>query len=373
MLAGIGQALGALALAFLPAAQEYEDDVLELERLFVATADAVAVDTVLDVRGGPPWSIGVAGTTDGGRHLRQFGNALFVVHTAGGSMVRIPTDGSAQQFYSFGAGTDPQDVYVHDSPLAVFQAYVTLRDDPSLQLVDLATGNRTPIVDLSPVGGGQPIALGTMENDGSRLFVQVRVFASGTTPTAADTGVLAVVDLNQHVLVDVDPLQAGIQGIALDGAPPHLKMQHVEATRTLFVSTTDGTLDNRGGIEMVDLDTLRSVGFALSEPDDAIGDLGGFVMTTPDSGYFVFHTDFAASTHLKRFTVQHGPDPGPEIVVFLGDTVDVITHDPVRGRIFLPTGTAGFARLIYVVDTTNKDRLRPIALPRRPYDVILAE
>jgi hypothetical protein len=142
--------------------------------------------------------------------------------------------------------------------------------------------------------------------------------------------------------------------------------------RTLFVSTTDSFLDECGGIEMVDLDLLASTGFALSEAQVS-ADMGGFVMTAPDEGYFVFHTDIVASTHLKHFTIPNGPDPGFEIVVLLGDTVEVIAHDPVLGRVFLPSGFAWGEPGLYVVSTQTNELIGPpvdTLLP--PHDVLVA-
>ena len=110
-------------------------------------------------------------------------------------------------------------------------------------------------------------------------------------------------------------------------------MQVLPSSRTLFVSTTDSALDARGGIEMVDLETLRSVGYALTEADGG-SDMGGFVMTSEKEGYYVFHTDLLASTHLRHFTIGSGPDPGQEIVArarYLGQ---------VKRRLALLEGTA---------------------------------
>lgn len=339
-------------------------------RLWALTTDDSLTGAVVGVRGGPPWNAKLLAHTDGGRLLRRFGRNLFAVNAAAGTIRRAPLAGGQVQDYDLGPGSEPQDIHV---PLALQftpVAYVTRRFDPFLLELDLATGASRDVVDLSPVGGGAPIALGTMERDGSRLFVQVRVEEGAEVPGGA-RGVLAVVDLVQQALIDVDPLAPGVQGIALQGAPPRFKMQIVSRARTLFVSTTDSFLDARGGIERVDLDLLASIGFALTEEVGG-SDMGGFVMTTPDEGYYVFHTDLLASTHLKHFTIPGGPDPGTEIVVLLNDTVDVIAHDPPRRAVFLPSGFAWGTPGLYMVSTrTNQVLGPPIDTLLRPHDVVV--
>jgi|GEM_PF-3332786 len=360
------------ALLPLTSAPHQLQDLHPRERLFCASANAGALGELLDIRGGPPWNVQSVGLTDGGRRLRRFGRQLYVVHTTGSTISRF-APGVGQQVYDLGHGSEPQDI-LDPAPAASFAplAFVTRRENPNLHRLNLVTGVGVDVLDLSPVGGGDPIALGTMARDGNRLFVQVRVFRGKSEAEEMDAGVLAVVDLPSLSLVDVEPLTPGVQGVALQGAPPHLKMQVVQETRTLFVSTTDGILDNRGGIEMVDLDGLTSVGYALSEAQSA--DLGGFVMITPTTGYFVFHTDLLASTHLKRFTIAGGPDPGPEIIVLLGAVVDVLEYDPRLDRIFLPTGDAGGPQGIYVFDAITKQQIGPgpIATPMRPHDLVVA-
>jgi len=164
-------------------------------------------------------------------------------------------------------------------------------------------------------------------------------------------------------LVDADPARPGTQAVELAGAPPHLKMRI--RGRRLFVSTTLHRLDNRGGIEMVDLDRLVAIGFALTEEQASGADLGGFVLTGDDAGYFVLHTDIVASTHLHRFTVSGGPVQGPELITLLGDAVDSLAYDARARRLFRPTGDARFgpAPGVFVLDTRT-DRV----VPGTPFD-----
>jgi hypothetical protein len=372
----LGVVLAAAPEASTLLGQHEEIAPIAADRLYAATTDGGALGAAVQVRGGPPWVVQTLGMTDGGRQLRRFGRQVYVVNDVAGTITRLPAAASGvPQVYDLGPTSEPQDIHVPGPQAQLVPiAYVTRRHDPFLHRLDLTTGQGTDVVDLGPVGGGAEIALGTLERDGTRLFVQVRVFDSGGSLTGGDdTGVLAVVDLTTHTLIDVDPAQPGVQGVALQGAPPRLKMQILPGTRTLFVSTTDGFLDGRGGIEMVDLDTLTSIGFALSEQQ--VADLGGFVMIKPDEGFFVFHTDLLPSTHLMHFTIEAGPDPGPEIIVLLEDTVDALAYNPFSGRIFLPSGFSSAPRGIYVFDAQTQQPVGsgPIDTGMRPHDVILGQ
>jgi hypothetical protein len=323
------------------------------------------------------WAPGltVLAATDGAKHLRRFGQQLLAVNRAAGTIQRVPLDGGPSQLYTLGAASEPMDVLVVGAASATGLAWVTRRDDPMLLRLDLASGAGTNSIDLSPVGGGAPIALGTMARHGTRLFVQVCVedtgFASYAAPTVPleDTGVLAVVDLVSEQLIDVDARTPGIQGIALSGAPPRFKMQIVGDT--LFVSTTDSLYDERGGIERVDLNSLTSVGYAITEATGH-SDMGGFVMLDAKRGYYVYHTDLLTSTHLVSFSVEDGPVPG-NLIDLLGDTVDVLVYDPSRQRVYLPSGSSVNDPGLYAFSTETDTLVGPpLDTGFRPWDVVLA-
>lgn len=342
-------------------------------RLYAVTTDGGGL---VGVFGGPPWIARTESSTASGRILRAFGEDLYAVDPAAGAIWRVPRRGEGDpEAFHLGPFSDPQDVFVLRRRGT---ALVTRRFESKLLRIDLESGTISPSVDLAPLAtGGEDIALGTMERDGYRLFVQVTLTdpLPVDAPSFPDRGVLAVIDLRTHALIDVDPGLPGVQGVELQGAPPHLKMQIVD--RTLFVSASNSRLDERGGIEMVDLDTLASIGFALSEKDDLISDIGGFVMITATEGYFVFHTDIVPSTHLKPFSIADGVRPGPETFFLLGDVVDDIVYDPKTHRIFIPSGLAGFGLTpgIYVVNarTDRLVELNPIDTGMQPRGIVLVD
>jgi hypothetical protein len=63
-------------------------------------------------------------------------------------------------------------------------------------------------------------------------------------------------------------------------------------------------------LNMIDLDSLRSLGLVVHESDGFTGaDTGPFVMVTPQRGYLVYTTDLTVSSHLNEFTLAAGPAP----------------------------------------------------------------
>ncbi len=351
-------------------ARDLSDSTHDLTtQLYAITSDDGDTGMTVTARGGPPWQVNRLAQTQGWGTLRIFGKYLYAMEVLNGTIRRIKRDGEQIQVYDFGEGSEPQDLLL----VSKNEAFVTRKGSTWLHRLNLTTGDGVDVVDLGQLAGqGQEASLRTMIRDGKRVFIQVQLRNLGQSAVPqGDGGVLAVYDLSEEELLDVDPLTPGIQGVALQGAPPRLKMQILG--RTLYVSTTDSRLDDRGGIEMVNLDTLQSVGYALSE--ETISDLGAFVMTSAEGGYFVFHTDIVPSTHLKPFTINGGVPPGPEIFFMLGDFVDSLAFDPSTKRLFLPSGfsTFGLTPGVYVFDATTDEMVGdgPIDTGMMPHDVVL--
>jgi hypothetical protein len=270
--------------------------------------------------------------------------------------------------FELGAESEPEDIAVA-SPTA---AWITLRRATSLLRLDLRTGATAEVVDLSPFADGDGIPdLGAMIVHEGRLFVQIRRMNEDAPGGLAPPGYLAVVDLVSEQLVDVDPETAGVQAIELEGTAPKSRMQIVGQTRQLFVSATGGFFD-AGGIEVIDLDTLRTTGLVVREADGQTGaDLGAFVMTTPERGYLVYSTDLDLSSHLKPFSLSGGVEPGPEMHVSVGYFVPTLVHDASTGFLFVPDGAFG-RQGVLVFDTATNDLLTavPRATAGPPTDLI---
>jgi len=314
----------------------------------------------LEVR--PPFAF-VTPTLRGGRdaslrfHRPASGpGSLFVVSRAAGTVERVdPRSFTVLRTYSLGAGSEPVDIALAGAD----RAYVTRARASRLLRLDLDTGATAETVDLGPFSDPDGVPdLGLMEVHQGRLFIQVRRihvdFPGGVAPPY-----LAVVDLATEELVDADPERPGTQAIALQGTFPKQRMQVLEASRRLLVSATGGSQD-AGGLEVVDLDTLRSRGLLIREADGRTGaDLGAFVVTGPEGGFLVYTTDFDLSSHLARFTLEGEVEPPPELHVTVGYFMPSLVHEPTADLLFVPEG-AFDQEGVLVFDARTGERRSPL-------------
>lgn len=267
---------------------------------------------------------------------------------------------------SFGSGSEPRDIRV----VAPRAAYVTLYNSATLLKIDPETGAALGGVDLTPLADADGLPeMAMMALHENRLFVQVQRIDRLQSGSPVPPSYLAVVDTDTDRLLDVDPATPGVQGVRLHGSMPDLKMQVEPRLRRLLVSTPGPLLDTSGGIEEIDLTTLQSS--LLLPGDQAIGDMGAFVMTAPDEGYALGHTDLTASSHLFRFT-RAGGRIGPEFYVTF-TIVDSLAYDPVGRLIFFPDSSPEVLG-VHVFDAASGERLTssPILTGLAPRDLAIA-
>ena len=229
---------------------------------------------------------------------------------------------------SVGAGTTPHDILVTEPGVA----YVSRYDSSSILKVDPTNGATLGLIDLAALADPDGLPeMSMMARDGGHLLVQLQRLDRSESAFAERPAYLGVVDLDTDQVIDVDPTVAGVQGITLVGKIPQNRMHVEPLARRLFVSAPGPRLDISGGIEEIDLDNLVSLGFILPE-EFSIGDVGGFVMTSPDTGYAIGHTDIVESSHLFAFT--RTPTFPTELYFTFGIT-DVLAHDAVSGQLFI--------------------------------------
>jgi len=341
-----------------------------VRRLAVAWNDSTNGSGVLramSVR--PPWEFQTPPLETGSDSILRFADGrLYVVSRVESTIAVISTDTwTTLQVHSLVAGSEPLDIAV----VSPQRAYVTRRTATHLLRLDLATGTSEEVVDLGVFADADGVPdMGMMAVHEGRLFVQIRRLNLADPGQFAPPAYIAVVDIASEQLIDVDPVTEGVQAIELQGTAPKLKMQVVLQTRRLFVSAT-GDFFDEGGIEMIDLDTLQSVGLVVRESDGMVGaDLGAFVMVTPDYGYLVFSTDFALSSHLKPFSVPGGP--GLEFYNTVSYFAPTLEFDPQTNTFFFPVGGSG-GEGVHVFDAVTGMRLTPEPIPTsgRPTDLAL--
>jgi len=283
-----------------------------------------------------PWAFDTPALNIGANStLRVARGLLYAVSRTDATVAVIdPDTWTVLRTLSVGVGREPIDIAV----IAADLAYVSCADETHLLRFNPITGQTTSVVDLSVFADADGVPdLNMMAVHEGRLFVQLRRIDSSTFGFV-QPAMLAVVDLAAELLIDADPATSGAQAIELQGMAPKLKMQIVESTRRLIVSASGDFFDD-GGIEMIDLDTLQSLGLIVREDSGTVGaDLGAFVLVTPDRGYLTFSTDFAVSSHMVEFTVSGGVVPGGEIFGTVGYFVPTLPLEPQSNTFLFPDG-----------------------------------
>ena len=338
--------------------------------LFVVTWNLMRGSTAaLDLD--PPWAAAIdlefIGTQAVVRHF--FGNHYVVNGAAGEIQVIDPSTFDTTLTFSVGIGSNPQDIVLVD-PVT---AYVSRYDSTLLYKVDPTTGALLGTIDLGGFADNDGLPeMSRMALDRNHLFVQIQRLDRALTGNPVPPSYLAVIDVTTDQLVDVDPdgTKAGPPGIVLRGTNPSLRMHRDSRARRLFVGMPGVRLDVSGGIEEVDLDALRSLGFMFDE-ENSIGDLGAFVMVTPDLGYAVGHTDITESSHLFMFTREEGRVTNELYLTF--DTIRSMAYDPATALLFFPDSGV-LVPGIHVLDTlTNEGQVRaPVPTGLQPRDLIVA-
>lgn len=313
-----------------------------------------------------PWAFQTPTVTVGrAAVVRSFEGRVYVVEPEDGTITVIDADTwTPVRAYALGADSAPQDIAV----VSADRAYVTRSSATHLLRLHLDTGTTDEVVDLAGFADADGVPdMAMMATHECRLFVQLRRHNDQAVGFVRPA-LLAVVDMASEQLIDVDATMPGTQAIELEGTAPKLKMQVIPQTRRLFVSATGESFDD-GGLEMIDLDALRSLGLVVRESDNEVGvDLGAFVMVGPDRGYLTFTTDLVASSHLRSFTLAGGPAPGPDLHTVVGYIAQALAFDPANNHLFLPEPDG-----VHVFDTLSDARLttHPVAVSGVPTDLEL--
>ncbi len=339
-------------------------------RLVIASHNQQNTATyVRAVKAVPPWTDATpALPVPSDARLRFFAGRVYAISPTAATITAIDAGSwTVTNVYAFAAGLLPQDLAV----VGPRMAYVVCAGAPQLRRLDLVTGVITPATDLSLFADldGNPDAVSITAFEG-RLFVslaRINQVSSQNNLVPA----IAVIDVATGVLIDADPMVAGIQPIVLQGTAPLGRMQVIRESGRLYVKAS-GSFHDAGGIEEVDLDLLRSNGLRISEWEDNIGaDLNAFCMIDADDGYLTFSTDLLLSSHLHKFNLSTGPDNGPDILTSLNYMTPAMVHDPSSGMLYVPQGPGSPAG-VYVVDAASGAVLtpQPIAAPY-PTDLAL--
>lgn len=219
----------------------------------------------------------------GDAKVRTFGDRVYVINRLGqDNIIVLSKDDLTTPItqYSTGNGSNPHEIAV----LTEMKAYVTLYARGHLLILNPATGDSLGAVDLSGFSDadGLPEA-SQMVLFGNHLFIAVQRLDRDAFFGPTDFSTIAVVDTQTDALVDVDTTTDGIQGIRLETTQP---FGHALRGNKWIISSVGAFGTQDGGIEVVDLSTMKTEGVKLSEAALG-GDVGPIAMQSDDRGYVV--------------------------------------------------------------------------------------
>jgi hypothetical protein len=188
--------------------------------------------------------------------------------------------------FSTGNGSNPHDIACTDGSTG----YVTRYETNALWKMNTNTGAMTASIDFSAMADADGIC--EMDNTalvGERLFVSVQRLDRNNFFGPTGTSYLAVVDVNTDTLIDTDAGTSGTQPITLTNPNPFSSIQLDPYSGNLYLSCVGffGLID--AGLEMVDPNTMQSLGVIFSE-SAAGGDILDAEIVSPTLGWAIVAT-----------------------------------------------------------------------------------
>lgn len=200
--------------------------------------------------------------------------------------------------FSVGNGTNPQDIEV----VAADKAYVTLYERSEVLVVDPRDGTELDRIDLSLFADADGLPeIAEIARVGQRLYVSCQRLDRNGTWGPADDSFLAVIDIDSNALIDADPELEGIQGIVLSSPNPNAL---IPVGQSIVVSTVAHFGDRLGGVEIIDTESNRSLGIAVSE-EDLGGDLNRIALVDGERGFAII-SDENFVNYVIPFNMQSG-------------------------------------------------------------------
>jgi len=221
--------------------------------------------------------------------VRAAGGLIYVVNRFGCDNIQVinPATWTIVREFSVGSETNPQDIAV----ISPTRAYVSRYETNDLLEVNPSTGAILGTISLAAFADQDGLCeMHRMILHGDRLFVQLQRMVRRDWPDPwipARPSLLVVIDVNTRQIVDADPSQPGIQGIALAGANPVAPIQVDHNTGEFLVAGAGqyNVLD-AAGIERVDPVEMRSLGLQINEQTLG-GDLVDFAQWSPSRAYAI--------------------------------------------------------------------------------------
>ena len=238
--------------------------------------------------------------THGDNAIRTYQGLVYVINQLGGDniMVLDPEDLSVSiRQFSVGEGSNPRDIAF----ISETKAYVPRYAKASLLVVNPATGDSLKAIDLSPFADEDGIPeMNAALAVGGRVYVTCQRLDRNAFFAPTDRSVVAVIDAEADSLMDLDPEEAGVQGIDLTLKNPDTA---VLRNGKIYISCVGAFLDfTDGGIEIVDTAENRSLGPGINEAELG-GEVGAIAMSSDTRGYVVLG-DSSFSNSIKPFDLS---------------------------------------------------------------------
>src|SRR5262245_13288492 len=322
----------ALAFAILSLASWTAGPWAFQDHVFVVTDPGAPAGSSAVLQVTAPWAASLDVEAVGGDPVvRHFLGLTYVINRRSGTVQVIdPATFDTIRTFPVWPGTNPQDILVVDA----HTAYLTRYESRWLYRVDPATGQGFDAVDLGPLADvdGLP-EMRMMARDGHHLFIELERLDRPGGYVTEPPAYLAVVDLAHDELLDMDPVKPGVQGIPLTGTRPEFGMVVEAKERRLYLSEPSDWLDGAGGIEAIDLEKLRPLGYISTEPQMGGAGIGEFTLVSRDKGYVNVHTDLVLTSHVSAFSRANGENLGQK---FFGQgLVRGFEHDKRTHQLFL--------------------------------------
>jgi hypothetical protein len=311
---------------------------------------------------------------------RIFEDLVYVVGRGGSNIIQIfdpSQDFALVREFSLGTGLNLQDIAFIDDGTA----YVSCYDDAVLLKVDLDSGtvtNSFSTASFADADGLPETAMMCFYEE--KLYIASQLLDRGAWYAPTGPSSILVFDTTIDQWVDMDPGNAGVQPITLQGSNPYTDLvlvQEAGADTKLLVGNVGYYGMTDGGVERVNLTTGLSEGYLVTEAD-----LGGDLtrISRGETGLYAIVADAGFNTGVKFVSndgativsIDQGEGfiysdlmAGPENLLFLADrtvnnsgvrvfdalTFTELTTDPI---------STGLPPSLFLLDLTREDEASPV-------------
>ncbi|MBE0565376.1 MAG: hypothetical protein IH621_05415 [Krumholzibacteria bacterium] len=263
---------------------------------WILTTDYGTFGRVRSFSGSGPWTVSAdLATIPGDAVGRHHGGLVYIVGRKGSDLLQVydPAAGFALvREFSLGAGRNPQDIAFDTAG----EAYIPCYDEAVLLRVDVAgetilgTYSTAPFADADGLPETAWCAAA-----GDLLYIACQKLDRGNWYGPSGPGAILVFDMAAEQWVDMDPVAAGVQPIALVGGNPYTRLVLDGDRLAVGCAGWFGLAD--GGIELVDLTAGVSLGYAVTEAE-----LGGDVLVVEPDGacWLALVSDASFTTSVRR-------------------------------------------------------------------------